>query len=126
MSSLTKVVRVGCWVISHLRFRSVPGRLKLSSTVTCHPVEIKSAAALTPRKPAPPVMRTRRPALGSGARAVRESARGEDFGSAFKVGSIRGTYLKTITRPRPHASHPYHRRVTPAERSISAPDARAI
>src|SRR5437867_1742267 len=59
-SSLMKVTRLGYRVISHFRLRSVPGRLKLSSRVTCQPSLIRWAAALTPRKPAPPLMSTRR------------------------------------------------------------------
>src|SRR2546429_7517690 len=60
-SSLTKVTRLGYRVMTHLRFRSVPGRLRLSSRVTCQPSLIRWMAALTPRNPAPPVMRTLRP-----------------------------------------------------------------
>jgi hypothetical protein len=55
-----------------LRFRSVPARLKLSSTVTCQPAPTIWSAAFTPRKPAPPVIKIRRPrrrvAAGAGAR----------------------------------------------------------
>src|SRR5712691_1178295 len=46
--------------MTHLRFRSVPGRLRLSSRVTYQPDLMRWMAALTPRKPAPPVIRTRR------------------------------------------------------------------
>src|SRR4029079_2196772 len=60
MSSLTNVAAVGCTVSSHFRFLSVPGRLRLSTTVTCQPRSIMCAAALTPMKPAPPVMSARR------------------------------------------------------------------
>src|SRR2546428_9105467 len=56
-SSLMKAIRFGYLVMSHLRLRSVPGRLKLSSRLTCQPSLIRWTAALTPRKPAPPVMR---------------------------------------------------------------------
>src|SRR5258706_8764836 len=56
-SSFMNAVRFGYRVISHLRLRSVPGRLRLSSSVTYHPFLIMWTAALTPRKPAPPVMR---------------------------------------------------------------------
>src|SRR5436305_3135298 len=59
-SSLMNEVRLGYRVISHLRLRSVPGRLRLSSKVTNQPSLIRWTAALTPRKPAPPVMRTLR------------------------------------------------------------------
>src|SRR6266480_6509156 len=66
-SSLMKVIRFGYLVRSHLRLRSVPGRLRLSSRVTCQPSLIRWTAALTPRKPAPPVMRTvRSGSAGSG------------------------------------------------------------
>src|SRR5690348_16611718 len=60
MSSLTKVTRFGYRVITHFRLRSVPGRLRLSSRVTCQPSLMRWIAALTPRNPAPPVIRTRR------------------------------------------------------------------
>src|SRR5438094_4813419 len=56
-SSLMNVIRFGYLVISHLRLRSVPGRLRLSRRVTCQPSLIRWTAALTPRKPAPPVIR---------------------------------------------------------------------
>src|SRR2546426_9070227 len=59
-SSLTKAVRLGYRVISHVRLRSVPGRLRLSSSVTNQPSLIRWIAAFTPRKPAPPVIRIRR------------------------------------------------------------------
>src|SRR2546423_14138155 len=59
-SSLMKAVRFGYLVISHFRLRSVPGRLRLSSRVTNQPSLIRWIAALTPRKPAPPVIRIRR------------------------------------------------------------------
>src|SRR5438093_928417 len=62
-SSLTNDVRFGYRVISHLRLRSVPGRLRLSRRVTCQPSLIRCAAAFTPRNPAPPVMRMRRSGL---------------------------------------------------------------
>src|SRR5207247_2378656 len=62
-SCLTNDVRFGYRVISHLRLRSVPGRLRLSRRVTCQPSLIRCAAAFTPRNPAPPVMRMRRPGL---------------------------------------------------------------
>src|SRR5437667_5708346 len=66
-SSLMKAIRFGYLLMSHLRLRSVPGRLKLSSRLTCQPSLIRWTAALTPRKPAPPVMRTLRSgAAGSG------------------------------------------------------------
>src|SRR3989442_12414621 len=66
-SSLMKAIRFGYLVMSHLRLRSVPGRLKLSSRLTCQPSLIRWTAALTPRKPAPPVMRILRSgAAGSG------------------------------------------------------------
>src|SRR5438874_4036551 len=61
-SSLLNVVRSGYFVISHLRLRSVPVRLRLSRRVTCQPSLTRCWAALTPRKPAPPVIRTRRSA----------------------------------------------------------------
>src|SRR5258708_6673179 len=138
-SSLTKVVRAGCFVINHLRFRSVPGRLRLSSSVTCHPSAISRTAALTPRKPAPPVMRTRRSRAPAAAREGRVSGRDDNFGSLISVvGSIGGTYVKTTRSERPrwrgcrlrHSVHPltrpYHRRVPPSERSMSAPDARLV
>src|SRR2546430_6689808 len=56
-SSLMKVIRLGYLVRSHLRLRSVPGRLRLSRRVTCQPSLIRGTAALTPGKPAPPVIR---------------------------------------------------------------------
>src|SRR6202521_6104085 len=139
-SSLTKVVRAGYFVINHLRLRSVPGRLRLSSTVTCHPSAMSSTAALTPRKPAPPVMRTRRSAAPvAEPRAGRVSWRDDNLGSLISVvGSMGGTYVKTIQSERPwwrgcrlrYRGHPlpgpYHRHVTPPERSMSAPDARSV
>src|SRR5713226_147182 len=65
-SSLTNVVRFGYRVRIHLRLRSVPGLLRLSSSVTSQPCLIRWVAAFTPRKPAPPVMRARRSGLFSG------------------------------------------------------------
>src|SRR5467141_373457 len=59
-SSLMKAVRWGYRVSSHFRLRSVPGRLRLSSSVANQPSLIRWIAALTPRKPAPPVIRIRR------------------------------------------------------------------
>src|SRR2546428_12413168 len=59
-SSLMKAVRLGYRVSSHFRLRSVPGRLRLSSSVANQPSLIRWIAALTPRKPAPPVIRIRR------------------------------------------------------------------
>src|SRR5467141_4063924 len=68
-SSLIEAVRWGYRVSSHFRLRSVPGRLRLSSSVTNQPSLIRWIAALTPRKPAPPVIRTRRSgSAGSGGR----------------------------------------------------------
>src|SRR5467141_2546299 len=68
-SSFMNAVRFGYRVISHLRLRSVPGRLRLSSRVTNQPSLIMWIAALTPRKPAPPVIRIRRSGwAGSGGR----------------------------------------------------------
>src|SRR2546423_6138577 len=61
-SSLMNVVRSGYFVMSHLRLRSVPVRLRVSRRVTCQPSLTRCWAALTPRKPAPPVIRTRRSA----------------------------------------------------------------
>src|SRR5467141_1275443 len=69
-SSLMKAVRFGYLVISHLRLRSVPGRLRLSSSVTNQPSLTRWIAALTPRKPAPPVIRIRR--SGSAKRGGRD------------------------------------------------------
>src|SRR4029077_14080215 len=143
-SSLTKVVSVGYWVMSHFRLRSVPGRLRLSSTVTCHPASTIRVAALTPRKPAPPVMSIRRDGPGSPLRAARGLDRVLSPDSArSEVGVIEGPYLKTIVGPRPPtrrarppirrcqirpsvspATHPYHRRVTPPDRILSEPDTR--
>src|SRR5256885_769338 len=66
-SSLMNVIRFGYLVMTHLRLRSVPGRLRLSSRLTCQPSLIRWTAALTPRKPAPPVIRTLRSgSAGSG------------------------------------------------------------
>src|SRR2546426_12599950 len=59
-SSLMKAVRWGYRVSSHFKLRSVPGRLRLSSSVANQPSLIRWIAALTPRKPAPPVIRIRR------------------------------------------------------------------
>src|SRR5438876_1317836 len=59
-SSLINVVRFGYRVINHFRFRSVPGRLRLSSKVAAQPSLMRWTAALTPRNPAPPVIRMRR------------------------------------------------------------------
>src|SRR5438128_2455952 len=59
-SSLMKAVRWGYRVSSHFRLRSVPGRLRLSSSVANQPSLIRWMAALTPRKPAPPVIKIRR------------------------------------------------------------------
>src|SRR6266849_8679381 len=59
-SSLMNVTRLGYRVMTHFRFRSVPGRLRLSRSVTDQPYLMRWIAALTPRKPAPPVIRTRR------------------------------------------------------------------
>src|SRR5438094_4892888 len=59
-SSLMEGVRWGYRVSSHFRLRSVPGRLRLSSSVANQPSLIRWIAALTPRKPAPPVIRIRR------------------------------------------------------------------
>src|SRR4029077_10967881 len=60
--SLTNATRVGYRVRTHFRLRSVPGRLRLSSRVTPQPSFMRWMAALTPRKPAPPVIRMRRSA----------------------------------------------------------------
>src|SRR4029077_18272076 len=65
-SSLMNVVRFGYRVRIHLRLRSVPGRLRVSSSVTSQPCLIKWVAAFTPRKPAPRVMRARRSGLCRG------------------------------------------------------------
>src|SRR2546430_14688843 len=65
-----KAVRLGYLVMSHFRLRSVPGRLRLSSSVTNQPSLIRWSAAFTPRKPAPPVIRIRR--SGSAGRGGRD------------------------------------------------------
>src|SRR5579859_1877184 len=74
MSSWTKVVALAWRLVNHLRLRSVPARLKLSSTVTCQPAPTMWSAALTPRKPAPPVIKIRRSRRLVAARAGAESA----------------------------------------------------
>src|SRR4029077_15908214 len=145
-SSLTKVVSVGYWVMSHFRLRSVPGRLRLSSTVTCHTASTTRVAALTPRNPAPPVMSIRRDGPGSPLRAARGLDRVLRPDSARRgVGVIEGPSLKTIVEARPPnrrarppmrrcqirpsvspATHPYHRRVTPPDRILSEPDTRSL
>src|SRR5215831_12678512 len=56
-SSFMNLVRLGYRVRTYLRLRSVPGRLRLSSRVTNHPSLMKWRAALTPRNPAPPLIR---------------------------------------------------------------------
>src|SRR3989475_12246158 len=72
--------------MSHLRLRSVPGRLKLSSRLTCQPSLIRWTAALTPRKPAPPVMRILRSgAAGSGGVDLVLGSRSEGATAAHTV-----------------------------------------
>src|SRR2546429_5595921 len=69
-SALIEAVRFGYRVMSPFRLRSVPGRLRLSSSVTNQPSLIRWSAAFTPRKPAPPVIRIRR--SGSAGRGGRD------------------------------------------------------
>src|SRR2546429_8051647 len=82
-----KAVRFGYLVMSHFRLRSVPGRLRLSSKVTNQPSLIRWTAALTPRKPAPPVIRIRR--SGSAGIGGRDFVFGRGSG-----GSIPGDTLR--------------------------------
>ena len=87
--------------MSHFRFRSVPGRLRLSRMLTCQPSSIIRMAALTPRNPAPSVMRTRRAGPREDLGAARVLERGVIPASARSVVEvIEGTYLKTITQAR--------------------------
>jgi hypothetical protein len=44
--------------LSHLRFCSTPGLVKLSSTVTGVPAAARRSAKFVPMKPAPPVINT--------------------------------------------------------------------
>src|SRR2546426_6254256 len=143
-SSFMKVASAGCSVISHFRLRSVPGRLRLSRMLTCHPSSIIRTAALTPRKPAPPVIKIRRAAPRSAFRADRGLALDLSPDSARSpVGVIEGPYLKTIAAERPRrvhvtgneevsdpsgsrSTHAYHRRVAPSDRALSAPDTRSL
>src|SRR5579859_5409352 len=64
-SSFMKVTSLGWASWIHFRLRSVPGRLRLSRSDACQPSSIRCAAALTPRKPAPPVISTRREEAGT-------------------------------------------------------------
>src|SRR5260370_34163607 len=101
---------------------------------------MRRSGELAARKPAAAVMRTRRSgARTAEPRAGRVSGREDTFGSLISVvGSIGGTYVKTINRERPRwrgcqlryrvnpSTRPYHRRVTASDRSMSAPDARSV
>src|SRR6266568_669195 len=112
MSSLTKVVAIVWRLVNHFRFRSVPARLKLSSTVTCHPAPTRWSAALTPRKPAPPVIKIRRVRRPVAAGFFAERVSGvapavsdrrdppRDDPVARVVGVIEVPYLKPIVRRR--------------------------
>src|SRR5258708_9212658 len=100
---------------------------------------MRGGAALRRRTLARRVMRWRRSRAAAAAREGRVSGRDDNFGSLISVvGSIGGTYVKTTRSERPrwrgcrlrHSVHPltrpYHRRVPPSERSMSAPDARLV
>src|SRR5579872_2503683 len=81
-SSFMKVVDPGWRFVNHARLRSVPARDRLSSTVTFQPLRTRWSAALTPRKPAPPVMSTLRVAATSARHEPAHEGDGHDPGCA--------------------------------------------